>query len=363
MLLRLWKRPVLPPDPLRPRGLLARLQLKGYVGYIIKRLLAFIPLLFGISLITFFLIRLLPGDPARVLAGSTHYEEAIEAIRQRMGLDKPIPVQYGIYLRNLLHGDLGNSWFTGKPVATDLADRAPATLELITYGLILAILIGFFLGVVGALNAGGPVDRIAQFYGFLAGALPDFWLALLVVLILFHQFHLIPPPLGRFPLTMTEPPRVTGMLTIDSLLARDPEAFRASAAQLVAPVLTLGLLNAAPITRMTRSTMHDILQGDFIRFANACGLPPRQVARYAFQSILPPVVTLIGFLYAFLIGGAVLVETVFSWNGIGQYAVQSIINKDYAPVQAFVLIAGVFSLVVYLIVDLIYMLVDPRVRL
>ncbi len=363
MLLRLWKRPVLLSDPLRPRGLLARLQLRGYVGYIVKRLLAFIPLLFGISLITFFLIRLLPGDPARVLAGSTHYEEAIAAIRQRMGLDKPIPVQYGIYLRNLLHGDLGNSWFTGKPVATDLADRAPATLELITYGLILAILIGFFLGVVGALNAGGPVDRIAQFYGFLAGALPDFWLALLVVLVLFHQFHLIPPPLGRFPLTMTPPPRVTGMLTIDSLIARDPEAFRAAAAQLVAPVLTLGLLNAAPITRMTRSTMHDILQGDFIRYANACGLPPRQVARYAFQSILPPVVTLIGFLYAFLIGGAVLVETVFSWNGVGQYAVQSIINKDYAPVQAFVLIAGVFSLVVYLIVDLIYMLVDPRVRL
>jgi peptide/nickel transport system permease protein len=342
---------------------LARVQLKGYTGYIIKRLLAFIPLLFGISLITFFLIRLLPGDPARVLAGSTHYEEAIEAIRRRMGLDQPLPVQYGIYLRNLLHGDLGDSWFTGKPVASDLAARAPATFELITYGLIVAILIGFFLGVVGALNAGGPIDRIAQFYGFLAGALPDFWLALLIVLILFTQFHLIPPPLGRFPLIMTEPPRVTGMLTVDSLLAGDLGAFRAAAAQLVAPVLTLGLLNAAPITRMTRSTMHDILQGDFIRYAQASGLPPRQVARYAFQSILPPVVTLIGFLYAFLIGGAVLVETVFSWNGVGQYAVQSIINKDYAPVQAFVLMAGVFSLVVYLIVDLIYMLVDPRVRL
>ena len=363
MLLRSWKRPPLPRDPLAPRGWLPPIRLTGYAGYIGKRLLAFVPLLFGISLITFFLIRLLPGDPARVLAGSTHYEEAIEAIRQRMGLDQPIPVQYGIYLRNLLQGDLGQSWFTGKPVASDLADRAPATLELITYGLLLAILIGVVLGVVGALNAGGPVDRFAQFYGFLAGALPDFWLALLVVLVLFHQFHLIPPPLGRFPLTMTEPPHVTGMLTIDSLLARDPAAFRAAASQLVAPVLTLGLLNAAPITRMVRSTMHDILQGNVIRYAQACGLPPRQIASYAFQSILPPVVTLIGFLYAFLIGGAVLVETVFSWNGVGQYAVQSIINKDYAPVQAFVLVAGIFSLVVYLVVDVIYMLVDPRVRL
>lgn len=363
MLLRPWKRSPWQRSISRPLNWPFRIRMSGYSGYIIKRLLAFIPLLLGISLVTFFLIRLLPGDPARVLAGSTHYEEAIEAIRERMGLDKPIPVQYGIYLRNLLQGDLGDSWFTGKPVASDLAARAPATLELITYGLLVAILLGFFLGVVGALNSGGIIDRIAQFYGFLAGALPDFWLALLVVLILFHQFHLIPPPLGRFPLIMTEPARVTGFLTVDSLLAGNMEAFKAAAAQLVAPVLTLGLLNAAPITRMTRSTMHDILQGDFIRYAQVSGLPPRQVAKYAFQSILPPVVTLIGFLYAFLIGGAVLVETVFSWNGVGQYAVQSIINKDYAPVQAFVLMAGVFSLVVYLVVDLIYMLVDPRVRL
>ncbi|MFN8591874.1 MAG: ABC transporter permease [Thermomicrobiales bacterium] len=363
VLLRRWTRPPFSTVALPTQGVFRHLQFKGYGGYIIKRLLAFIPLLFGISLVTFFLIRLLPGDPARVLAGSTHYEEAIEAIRQRMGLDKPIPVQYGIYLRNLLHGDLGDSWFTGKPVASDLAARAPATLELITYGLLLAIIVGFTLGIIGALNAGGVVDRIAQFYGFLAGALPDFWLALLVVLVLFHQFHLIPPPLGRFPLIMTEPPRVTGLLTVDSLLAGDLPAFQASVSQLIAPVLTLGLLNAAPITRMTRSTMADILQGDYIRYAQACGLPRRDLARYAFQSVLPPVVTLIGFLYAFLIGGAVLVETVFSWNGVGQYAVQSIINKDYAPVQAFVLIAGVFSLVVYLVVDLIYMLVDPRVRL
>ena len=150
MLLRSWKRPPLPRDPLAPRGWLPPIRLTGYAGYIGKRLLAFVPLLFGISLITFFLIRLLPGDPARVLAGSTHYEEAIEAIRQRMGLDQPIPVQYGIYLRNLLQGDLGQSWFTGKPVASDLADRAPATLELITYGLLLAILIGVVLAFQGA---------------------------------------------------------------------------------------------------------------------------------------------------------------------------------------------------------------------
>jgi ABC-type dipeptide/oligopeptide/nickel transport system permease component len=349
---------------LRPlRFPFAVFRMKGYKGYILRRLMAFVPLLFGISLVTFFLIRLLPGDPARVLAGSTPYEEAIEAIRQRMGLDQPITTQYVIYVRNLLQGDLGDSWFTGRPVAVDLRDRAPATLELITYGLLFAIILGLFLGIVGALSSGGIVDRVAQFYGFLAGAIPDFWLALLVILFLFHHWQIIPPPIGRFPLTMVEPNQVTGMLTVDSLIAGDFAAFRASVKQLAAPVLTLGLLTAAPITRMTRSTMHDILEGDFIRFGRACGLSNGKIARNAFRSILPPVVTLIGFLYAFLIGGAVLIETVFSWNGVGQYAVQSVVNKDYAPVQAFVLIAGVFSLFVYLVVDLIYMMVDPRVRL
>lgn len=340
-----------------------RLRLSGYAGFFLRRLIAFVPLVLGISIVSFFLIRLIPGDPARALAGSLQYEEAIEAIRQRMGLDQPIIVQYFIYLKGALTGDLGSSWFTGQPVLTDLANRAPATLELITYGLLWAVMIGLLLGVVGALNRGGVVDKVSQGYGLFAGAIPDFWLALIVVLVLFHEFQLIPPPLGRFPLVMTEPPKVTGFLTIDSLLAGDLAAFWAACKQLFAPVLTLALLNAAPITKMTRATMGDILEGDFIRYARMNGLGPTTIARYAFQSILPPVVTLIGFIYAFLIGGAVLVETVFSWNGIGQYVVIAIANKDYAPVQGFVLLAGVFSLLVYIVVDFVYMLVDPRVRL
>lgn len=331
--------------------------------YIGRRLLTFIPLLFGITLVTFLLVRLLPGDPARVMAGSTPYEGAVEALRRRMGLDQPIPVQYLIYLRNLARGDLGDSWFTGKPVLEDLWVRAPATLELITYGLLCAIILGLALGIGGALRPGGLADRISQLYGLLAGAVPDFWLALMVSFVLFAQLRLVPPPLGRYPIALTPPPRVTGFLTIDTLLAGNLQGFGAAAAQLVAPVLTLCLLNAAPITKMTRSAMEEILRGDFIRYARSCGLKNRTIARYAFQNVIPPVVTLIGIIYAFLIGGAVLVETVFSWNGVGQYAVQSVVNKDYAPIQAFVLLAGAFSLLVYLVVDVVYMLVDPRVRL
>ena len=335
----------------------------SYVGYVLRRLLAFIPLAIGISLVTFFLVRLLPGDPAQVLAGSSPYEGVVESIRQRLGLDKPIIAQYFIYVGNVLSGDFGDSWFTGKSVAEDMLRRAPATFELITYGMLVATALGLFLGIRGALHPGKAVDKVSNTYGFMAGALPDFWLALLIVFLLFHWLGIIPPPLGRFPMIMTPPPQVTGWLTIDSLIAGDFKALGASFAQLVGPVLTLAILFGGPIAKLTRQSMLDILQGDVIRYGRACGLPGRTIARYAFHSILPPVLTLIGWLYASLVGGAVLVETVFSWNGIGQYAVQSIVNKDYAPVQAFVLVAGLFSLAVYLVLDLLYMIVDPRVRL
>jgi ABC-type dipeptide/oligopeptide/nickel transport system permease component len=335
----------------------------GYLGYILRRLLAFIPLAIGISVVTFVLVRLLPGDPAQVLAGSSPYAGVVEGIRKHMGLDKPILIQYFIYIRNVLHGDFGDSWFTGKPVAEDMIRRAPATFELITYGMVSATLLGLYLGVRGARKPGGGVDRIASTYGFLAGALPDFWLALLVIFVLFHWLHIIPAPIGRFPLALDPPPTITGFLTVDSLLTGDLSGFKAAAGQLVGPVLTLAILFGGPIAKLTRQSMIDILQSDFIRYARASGLPSRTIAGYAFRSILPPVLTLIGWLYASLVGGAVLVETVFSWNGIGQYAVQSIVNKDYAPVQAFVLVAGLFSLLVYLVLDILYMIVDPRVRL
>jgi peptide/nickel transport system permease protein len=229
--------------------------------------------------------------------------------------------------------------------------------------MVLATALGLFLGIRGALRPGKVADKVSNTYGFMAGALPDFWLALLVVFVGFHLLHIVPPPLGRFPLIMTPPPTITGWLTIDSLLAGDFQKLGAAFSQLAAPAFTLGLLFGGPIAKLTRQSMIDILQSDFIRYARASGLSGRTIAGYAFHSILPPVLTLIGWLYASLVGGAVLVESVFSWNGIGQYAVQSIVNKDYAPVQAFVLVAGLFSLFVYLVLDLLYMIVDPRVRL
>ena len=334
-----------------------------YVRFIVRRVLVFFPLLIGVSIVTFTLVRLLPGDAARTLAGNNPYPGVVEGIREHLGLNKPLYTQYFIYIMNILHGDLGNSWFTGNPVAKDVALRAPATLELITYGMIMSIITGLFLGIMGAVRPNGVIDRVAQFYGLLAGALPDFWLALVVILILFYYLHIIPAPLGRLPYSINSPLQITGFLTIDSLLSGNFIAFKAALAQLAGPVLTLTLIFAGAITKMTRSTMLDALHGTITHYARACGLPEKVVIRYAIRSMLPPVMTLIGYLYAFMIGGVVLVENVFSWNGLGQYVVKAIVNKDYSPVQAFVLIAGLFSLLVYLAVDILYMIVDPRVRL
>jgi peptide/nickel transport system permease protein len=248
------------------------------------------------------------------------------------------------------------------PVTTDLAQRFPATLELVTLGLLVALAIGIPLGVAGARYRKGPLRVAADYYGLLAGALPDFWLALVLIYVFYTLLAWAPAPLGRIDLSILPPQPVTGSLLIDSLLARDWEAFRNAAAHLVLPVLTLGLINAGPILKMTQATTERMLDADFSRYAELCGLPHRIVVRQAFRNALPSVVTIVSVLYGFLIGGAVLVEIVFSWGGAGQYAVQGVLNADLNPVLGFVLYSAVLSLVIYLLVDLVYFAIDPRTR-
>jgi ABC-type dipeptide/oligopeptide/nickel transport system permease component len=346
-----------------PGRALEILSLRGYGPFVARRIVGFIPLLIGITLIAFLLIRLLPGDPARVLAGNTPYEGTVEQVRRHFGLDKPLLDQYLIYVQRLLQGDLGQSYVTGTPVTADFARRLPATIELITIGMIGAIVFGMILGIRGALRPRGLSDRVSQVYGSLAGSIPDFGVALLVVLVLFYYLHWIPPPLSRFPMAMTPPPTVTGFLTIDSILAFNGDAFVASTRQLIGPVLCIVFLNTPLIAKFTRSAMDDVLESDFIRFARGCGLPNRVVARYAVRNILPPLITMMGFLYTFLVGGAVLIESIFSWPGIGAYAVSAVSNRDYVPLQGFIVLMGAISLIVYLVVDIAYMIVDPRVRI
>lgn len=330
--------------------------------YIGRRMLFVAPQLFGIILVGFMLVKLIPGDPAVLMAGPFASDRVLTELRADLGLDKSLAEQFFIYVGNVLQGDLGRSWQTTLPVTEDLAQRFPATLELITLSLMLALAIGIPLGIAGARHKKGILRRIADYYGLFAGALPDFWLGMVLIFLLYTGLGLVPAPLGRLDYSIIPPQTVTGFLLIDSLLAGNLAAFWNAAGHLVLPVVTLGVINAGPILKMTQSTMERMLESDFARYAEMCGLPPKVIARKAFRNALPSVVTIVSVLYGFLIGGAVLVEIVFSWGGAGQYAVNGVLNADFNPVLGFVLISAIFSLVIYLIVDLIYFAIDPRTQ-
>ena len=234
--------------------------MKNLLSFLGRRLLFILPQLFGILLVSFFLIKSIPGDPAVLMLGPTATTEAIATLRSKLGLDHSFPVQFWQFLVDLMHGDLGTSWQTTRPVLDDLLQRFPATLELVTFGLLVAILVGVPLGIASAFNEKGWLGRIANIYGMSAGALPDFWLALVFIFVFYTLLHLVPAPLGRLDMTVLPPPQVTGFLTIDSLMASDWGAFRSAVAHLILPVMTLGLINAGPILKMTQSSMERMLR-------------------------------------------------------------------------------------------------------
>lgn len=329
-----------------------------------RRLALLIPQLLAVSFVAFVLVRLLPGNPAELLLGPQRTDQSVAALEQRMGLDKSIPEQYWIYLKDVAQGDLGRSFFTGSEVTDDIVDRFPATMELLTFTMVVALIVGISMGALTAMRHNqGRFTQATNVYSRLAGALPDFWIALIAIYIFFYLLDIFPPPLGRLDGDIIEPTQITGFLTFDSLVQGNLAAFSNAVSHLALPVLVLGLVVAPMIGRITNRAMTDILRADYIRFANACGLPRKTVYRYAIRNALPPVLTVLGVLFVFLLGGAVLIEKVFSWGGIGQYATNAIINDDYAPLQGFVLVAAAFTMIVYLIVDLIHMALDPRVKL
>jgi peptide/nickel transport system permease protein len=335
------------------------MSLPTYIG---RRLLFVVPQLLGILFVSFMLVKLIPGDPAVMMLGPFATEDGLAKLRTELGLDRSILEQFGIYVMRVLQGDLGTSWQTTMPVTTDLAQRFPATLELVTLSLAVALLIGIPLGVAGAKNSSGILRKIADYYGLMAGSLPDFWFALVLIFVFYTMLGIAPAPLGRLDFVIIPPNPVTGALLIDSIIEGNWAALRNAAGHLVLPVLTLGIINAGPILKMTQSTTERMLQADFSKYAEMCGLPRNVVVRNALRNALPSIVTIVSVLYGFLIGGAVLVEIVFSWGGAGQYAVQGVLNSDLNPVLGFVLYSAILSLIIYLIVDLLYFSIDPRTR-
>ena len=329
-----------------------------------RRLLTALPGLAGIVVLTFLLTRALPGDPAAYFAGPAATRQAVEEIRAKLGLDRSLPEQFALYVRDLARGDLGMSLTTGQPVLNDLLARLPASLELTLGGLLFAVAVALPLGVVSATRPGSWIDHLARLLTTAGVSFPIFFTGLLLVYVFYYLLGWAPAPLGRLDAFATPPPSVTGFLLADSALARDPGLFWSALRQLVLPALTLGLFAMAPIARMTRAAMLAVLAGDFIRTARASGLAPHTVLYvYALRNALLPVVTLLGMVFSFLLGANVIVEKVFAWPGIGSYALEALIVSNYAPVQGFVLMMALLYVTLNLVIDLLYGVIDPRMRI
>jgi peptide/nickel transport system permease protein len=333
------------------------------LGQIARRLATAIPTLIGVVIVTFLLTRVLPGDTAAYFAGPAATPEAIAQVKAKLGLDRPLPQQFVSYVKGLASGDLGGSLSTGNPVLKDIKARLPASAELTLTGLVLAILVAVPLGIAAAVRQGSWVDHACRVLATAGVSLPVFFSGLLFIYVFYYRLGWAPAPLGRLDVFATEPNTVTGFYLIDSLIARDFETFRAAAAQLVLPAVTLAVFALAPITRMTRASMLAALASDFVRTAKANGLSSYAViVTYAFRNAMLPVVTTLGMVFSFLLGANVLVEKVFAWPGIGSYAVDALIKSDYAPVQGFVLTMAILYVFLNLLIDVLYGVIDPRVR-
>jgi ABC-type dipeptide/oligopeptide/nickel transport system permease component len=329
-----------------------------------RRLLAAAPGLAGVIVVTFLMTRALPGDPAAFFAGPAATREAIEEIRKSLGLDKSLTVQFGLYVRDLMRGDLGKSLTTGQLVRSDLVSRLPASLELTACGLLLAVSIALPLGGLAATRPGSWVDHLCRMLTTAGVSLPIFFTGLLLVYVFYFLLGWAPAPLGRLDAFASAPRSITGFFLLDALLTGDIGVMGAILRQLALPAITLGLFAMAPIARMTRAAMLGVLSSDFIRTARASGLDRRTVlVTYAFRNAMLPVVTTLGMVFSFLLGANVLVEKVFAWPGIGSYALEALIVSDYAPVQGFILTMAGLYVLLNLLIDVLYGVIDPRARI
>ncbi len=332
------------------------------VAFLLKRLAVVIPTFIGITLLVFSLIRMIPGDPVEALSGERGMEpERYARLMHEFGLDRPLPVQYGEFVWRALHGDLGFSIVSHEPVLLEFLDRFPATLELALCAILFAMLIGIPAGMLAAVKRNTPVDYGVMGVSLAGYSMPIFWWALL--LILFFSVHLGWTPVsGRLDI-LFDPPRVTGLMLIDAWLSGEEGAFRSAASHLILPTIALGTIPLATLARMTRSAMLEVLREDYIRAARAKGLSPfRVVVKHALRNALIPVVTVLGLQVGVLMGGAVLTETIFAWPGIGKWLIEAIHRRDYPVVQGGILLTATLVIVVNLVVDLLYGVINPRIR-
>jgi len=330
--------------------------------FLLTRLSLVIPTFFGMTLLAFFLIRLVPGDPIETLAGERGIDPVRhEMLRKEYGLDRPIMVQYGIYISRVLHGDLGKSMITQTPVLTEFGALFPATIELALCAIIFALVIGIPAGIIAAVRRNSIFDHGVMGVSLTGYSMPIFWWGLLLILLFSVQLGWTPVS-GRISVQYFIEP-VTGFLTIDALLSGEKGAFKSAVSHLILPTIVLGTQPLAIIARMTRSAMLEVLGEDYIRTARAKGLSTiRVIALHALRNALIPVVTVIGLQVGVLFTGAILTETIFSWPGVGKWLIEAISRRDYPVLQGGVLLLGLIVMAVNLLVDVTYGVINPRIR-
>ena len=332
------------------------------VRFLARRAVLLLPLLVLVAVFTFSLLRMGGADPSAAMAGPTGSAQEIALIRSQYGLDRSLPVQFVIWVGHVLQGDFGRSWLTGKPVLSELMDRVPASLELLLLGLFFGCAIGVPAGVYTAFHRGGWADHVARIVSLFGFSIPTYFLGLLMLLVFFATLDWAPPGMGRLSLMLSPPPTVTGSYLIDGLIVGDWEVVYSAAAQMVLPVLSVAIIAAAPIVKQTRAIVLDVLGSDHVRYAYAQGLPGKRVWRIALRSAAVPIITFISGELTGLIGSSSLIEYVFSWSGVGQYGLEAIVRGDFSVVQGYVLLLALFSVVVFLIADLIVLAIEPRAR-
>jgi peptide/nickel transport system permease protein len=330
---------------------------------LLRRLAVAVPVIAGSLLLTFLLVRTASNDPVGLLAGPTATAEEVAAIRRQLQLDQPIWWQFLTFANGVAHGELGRSWLDSRPVLDDLLERLPASLELVLLGAGLGAAVGIPLGLAGALRANGPLDytcRVISLFGF---GMPTIFLGLLAVFVFFYLLGWAPPPMGRIDLMIAPPARVTGSYLIDALIGGDWDAARSAASRLVLPVACVAIVYAAPLIKQTRAIALDVLASDHLRFAEAVGLPDRMIRRIVRRNSAVPLITFIATELTAVFGTASVLELIFAWGGVSQFALVATLQGDFAVVQGYVIAMALIATVIFLVSDLAVLWLEPRARI
>ena len=331
--------------------------------FLLRRALMVIPLMIGVVFITFMLVRIGGLDPVGRLAGPTATQAEFDSIRNNLGLDQPLWKQFSIYLGNVVRGDLGESWLSNRSVLTDIKERAVISLELLFWGVGIGTLVGVPVGLGAAFRPNGRFDQFTRVLSLFGFSIPTYWLALVMIFVFFYLLGWSPPAIGRMSMLVSPPDMITGSYVIDGLLTARWDAAWSAASQLILPVICLAIVSAAPIIKQTRAIAIEVLSSDTVRYAHACGLPERNVRKLVLRNSAVPILTYIGTEVTGLVGTMSLIEYVFAWGGLGQYGLNAIISGDFTAVQGYVLVLAVFSVLVFIVIDFVVYLIEPRSEL